>query len=382
MSQQNDKSFLGLKPRALPELDGIRFFAISLVLLHHVYTDSSVFMEWMKLYGWVGVDLFFVMSGFLITTLLIKEKERTGKIHLKMFWIRRIFRLWPSWFLVLAIATPMMLYLSRNNPDYMYKIKNYFWLYFVHLANYSNAIFGGIHTLIDHYWSLALEEHFYLLWPLLLVFTFRYPKSRPWVLLLLLTAPYFFRVWHHSNATEFTSQLRLFIHETTHTRLDSLAWGCLLAFIQYKKKLPSLSRLGEGAVLFTTFFVFYISLHHLYNMTDSPWLRSLSYTGISFASCLAIWLCLKAPERNGIRQLLRARWLGWCGVMSYGAYLVHPLTNTLYYTSLKYLNLSPQQWVTTVCFFTVPYLPAAALFYLVDQKFERYKNRFRPSQKN
>ena len=369
------KTFLGIELRKLPEVDGLRFFAISLVLLHHVYTDYNPFMLWQKKYGWVGVDIFFTLSGFLITFLLLKEHESKGRISLKQFWIRRALRLWPSWVLVLLFSLPVLFYFGRNNPQVILNLQKYIGYYFIHLANYANILIGGIHSTLAHYWSLALEEHFYVIWPPVLMAMLRWKKISWALLTSLLILPYLARVWHHTHAVAFDEGLRNFIHEATHTRIDSLAWGCGLAI--YLKKMPKLNMKLEGVTLLASCAIFFFALHYFYELTVSPWQRSLSYTLISIATCLLIWIALKGDDR-GLRRILRWPILAWAGMMSYGVYLVHPLINVLLYAIQKHLSIEIPMGILIFLMFLLPYGPAALMYYFLDRKIEKIKVRFRP----
>jgi peptidoglycan/LPS O-acetylase OafA/YrhL len=133
----------------LPELDGLRLFAFVLVFLCHVGPDDTLFHM-----GSFGVDLFFALSAYLITELLVREKERFGIIDVRSFYVRRALRIWPLYFAFLAA---------------MFLITSISWPYFafcaVFLGNFGFSWMGVPNNIINPLWSLSVEEQFYLLWP-------------------------------------------------------------------------------------------------------------------------------------------------------------------------------------------------------------------------
>src|SRR5262245_57275931 len=145
-------------------LDVLRAVAVLLVLGHHPPTGrpssdepSALFLWWHV--GWIGVDLFFVLSGFLIGGLLFEEAKKTGDICLRRFWVRRAFKILPPYFVFLAVVA--LLWLFDGQPSVFDC-----WPNLLHAQNYlGTADFSVWHT-----WSLAVEEHFYLLLPLVLLF--------------------------------------------------------------------------------------------------------------------------------------------------------------------------------------------------------------------
>lgn len=147
-----------LERRHFAGLDGVRAIAILAVIWHHAPHPAGLpMME----RGFMGVDLFFVLSGFLISTLLIREKAKTGRISLKNFWMRRLLRLVPAYYFVLIALTGAYLLLKPGDPDTA-RLAGGFPVYALYLSNW---IHPGAPNL-GPTWSLATEEQFYLVWPL------------------------------------------------------------------------------------------------------------------------------------------------------------------------------------------------------------------------
>jgi peptidoglycan/LPS O-acetylase OafA/YrhL len=207
----------------LPVLDGWRAIAISLVVWHHAimsrYGDQDLYWNASpSQLGAFGVDIFFGLSGLLITSLLLQEYQRTGSISLPGFYTRRIFRILPPVFALLAVLSWLGLIQS---PLELASCLGFF-------RNYLADIPGRDYT--RHLWSLAVEEHFYLLWPALLVWLCRKDRSgRPVAYLSI-----FFGLWRVFVAqTHITSKVLAGVNEhfRTDLRADALLWGCFVAFL-------------------------------------------------------------------------------------------------------------------------------------------------------
>lgn len=346
------------------ELDSIRFISVTFVVLHHLFFEGNAFLSWMGKYGWVGVDIFFCLSGYIITKFLLVEYRKKEEINYSTFIKKRILRLWPSWLIALFLSYSVVLFFSQGNPDLASKIYTKGVFYFAHLGNYSYAFTGKLHGVFGHFWSLAVEEHFYLMWPPLLVYGLK-KRRLGLVFAGLLLLPYLFRLLHHHLGLGVES-----ITLSTHTRLDSIAWGCLLSF-----KMDDIKKLTvkyEFAITATMIFLFYIGLHHMANQDNFPLFDELGRTVISLASCLLIIIALKGGK-FGLRSLLRIKFISWLGLMSYGVYLFHVHTNILLFAAISKLKLNFSIVEMSIISNIIAYIPAILVFYIIDKKI--HKNR-------
>src|SRR4051812_31140019 len=193
-----------------PALDGLRAVAITLVVSLHAFRWPNG--------GYLGVDLFFVLSGFLITTLLLEEHHATGRISLSRFYLRRARRLLPALFVMLAAYSAWSLTTQGVDPT-RYVLEGV-----LYCTNYFLAYRGQLSP-IEHLWSLAEEEQFYLLWPLLLIGLLLWRRRVMGIFLIVVFGLLVWNeVWqthHHANG------LRL--DYGIDTRSDGLVVGCLLA---------------------------------------------------------------------------------------------------------------------------------------------------------
>ena len=230
-------------------LDGLRFFAFLKVYLLHIplVAGALPIFAFLKAGGGIGVSFFFVLSGFLITYLLVNEKMNTEKISLKRFFIRRSLRIWPLYFLIISLIYFLPLdfktmYLGYNSYSQGYDLD---WRFsFTFLENYKMYIMDSHSNTntIRMFWTLCIEEHFYILWVIVLFFI---PKKRilPFLIssiFLAITARYFEPFITHNSKIE-TNDL--------FTNLDFFAIGGILGYYvvtSYDKLIANIQKFHHG----------------------------------------------------------------------------------------------------------------------------------------
>ena len=314
----------------LRNLDSIRFFAALIVYIGHGIAPSYQYLSinntvWEQLLnvisiGPIGVYMFFVLSGFLITYLLISEQEINNKISLKNFYIRRILRIWPLYFMIILFAfgiIPFVNYLTGTYKPAPSKII----YYLTFLSNYDViSLFrnnlGFINPLTQNItWSVSVEEQFYLFWPLLFVFL---PK-RFWFhsILLVIAGSLLFRFLYFEDA-----QI-LYLH--TIALLVYLGMGALFAYLIKTNK--RIKHIFENTSTFTHFVLFAIAFCFL------CWFKQLftfKYGIIvgSIAISLSFALIISAQAlttRKSILNLQNISFANKWGKYTYGIYLIHPI---------------------------------------------------------
>lgn len=292
----------------VPELDGLRGIAILLVLLFH--SAQHVFA-----FGWMGVDLFFVLSGFLISAGLLRS---VGRPHFfRDFYVKRALRIWPIYLLLLAvafIALPALLGIDEPSGSISYL------LYFQNFVHPLNTPEG-----LGQLWSLAVEEHFYLLWPVIVFVLSRRGVERC-ALALIAVAPLARLLLIATGAPAWT------IYYLTPCRVDALALGAWLAVYAAKEESPrhQLRRwsgpiaLSCAAVAVPLAFWFGGDVMNGTVPALYPNLRAgvLTLTAFAGAGCVGYAI---ASGSDRVSRLLRNRLLGYFGKISYGMYMYHAL---------------------------------------------------------
>jgi peptidoglycan/LPS O-acetylase OafA/YrhL len=296
-------------------LDGIRAISVLLVLGGHYGFGKIV-------PGGLGVTIFFFVSGFLITTLLLREIEQSGTIDLRNFYIRRFLRLTPELFAFVAIvglfaATQGFTIRPLEVLAALFYFTNYYHL-IVGMCGYDTC--AGWHIL----WSLAVEEHFYLVFPLFLLLT----GSRPKPLLLWLSAILVLGFVWRTVVVLYLNLPPDWTYKASDARLDSIAYGCWLAvvFARFPKLLDGV-RAVRWPVLIAAVGILAISL-----VIRDPLFRETVRYSLQGVAIIAFFIALYAGFSAGQgATMLETTPMVWLGRLSYGAYLWHfvPLDATL-----------------------------------------------------
>jgi peptidoglycan/LPS O-acetylase OafA/YrhL len=341
-----------------PALDGLRGIAILLVVVYHNFGFINYLF-----FGWLGVDLFFVLSGFLITDILLKTLGE--KNYLRNFYVRRMLRIFPLYYLALIL---FLLIIPKLNLQFniKYYTDNQVWLW-TYLQNWLYIFKNPPQTnTLNHLWSLAVEEQFYLLWPLIILLI-RKPKYLLAFITLLLVATLGLRLWIWTNHIADLAYFNLY----TFTRIDGICIGCMVALLQ-RININFLKKYTTAIVLFfagMNFIFFFVNRRYHFTF---PYLALAGYS--TFAMMFGL-LVNEAVTRESklINFISSIPLLKFFGKISYGFYIFHwPV----------YLLLSPYlfTWVSghTNGFaiqFTISLiatLAAVAISWLSYRYYERY----------
>lgn len=287
-------------------LDGLRAIAIIAVIWHHAGGDQFV-SNTLASQGFHGVSLFFALSGFLITTLLVRESDRDGTIALRNFYIRRTLRIFPLYYAVIAIYILTMLLIGGNDPAAILFFEN-----LGYFLTYTSNIFveqrSDIAVVFYISWSLAAEEQFYLAWPPVLKFI---GQRYALILMIVLTSA---TVLVQSN---FGPEYGLGFAYLQYVQLP-ICLGVLAALLAARER---------SFVVFWRFFGPRISAP----VTLALLLFSLGASApviVSYILMAALVIACAINEHNGLSACLKNRWISHVGKVSYGMYLFHMLVLT------------------------------------------------------
>lgn len=340
-----------------PALDGIRAFLVAFVLLDHAHLPG--FQN-----GSVSIDGFLVLSGFLITALLLQEHRDRDRISLRHFWGRRILRLVPA--LVAMVGATLLALWAWSSPEALDAHLTAARYTLTYVGNWVRAFGDDPMGLFSHTWSLALEEQFYLLWPPLLIVLLRRLRV-PSVAIVLGVAAGVGWWWRQVVA----SRPETWAHITNglDTRAEALLLGAFLAALlialgtprgNAERVLRVAGPVGGGALVF--------SLLHVWNRWEYSQ-RGMTLVGISMLLLVAH---LVATPTSITSRVLSARPLVWLGRLSYSLYLWHFPIFRLTDDKLGHLSDGDRLWTK----FGITIVVSAVSYYGIERPFLKLKRRF------
>jgi peptidoglycan/LPS O-acetylase OafA/YrhL len=344
----------------VPALDGLRGIAILLVMVWHT---GVPFLKG----GYIGVDIFFVLSGFLITALLLQEYDHSGRISIRRFYLRRALRLLPAYLVMLAVFCAVSFAVLNAN-----EAKSNMFDALIALGYLSNWVMAfSIRSMdfLGHTWSLAIEEQFYLMWPLLLIALLRLSTKRYQIVvavILLAMLALGLRVSFYLDGAAFGR-----INNGLDTRSDGLMIGCSGGIIWASGFLHAAS----GAMV-RKFLLFISPLAMAALAVCAMRVRlgdpRMILWGVILVELLVLVIILDVlmNPRSIVGKVLAMKWLVWIGMISYGLYLWHyPIYRTL-------ANIGFPGLAGYVFCFLVPFAFAALSYYVIEKPVLRTKQRY------
>lgn len=324
-------------------LDGLRFFCfLSVFLFHSFHTEipavkqSGIFnLVKFNLFGngFLGVNFFFVLSGFLITYLLIKEKQRNGKIHIVNFWIRRVLRIWPLYFACVFygfVIFPYTKIMAGSQPDETANI----WYYLTFISNFDYIHKGlpdspGLGVL----WSVAIEEQFYLVWPVILSF---FAVRKFWIpLVTILAGSLVFRAFNDVYK----------LHEMhTLSCIGDMALGGLGAWLILQKNwfAQKIQNVPRWFIVFMyAAFVFVFLFRDEYLLSNYV-IRIFERLLIS--SIMLFIILEQCYAKNSFYKMGNFKTVSRLGLVTYGLYCIHFIIISLFVGVSKKLGTNTQTW--------------------------------------
>jgi len=342
----------GLAKSHLPSLDGLRAIAALLVVFYHYG------FEWCP--GGLGVLAFFVLSGFLITWLLLKEEERFGTISLRRFYVRRSLRIFPAFYTYWLLLTAALLLFHKRY------IVGQAVASFLYVNNYYQAILGDPNTGFSHTWSLGIEEQFYLLWPMTFL-ALKRNRHRLRFLAAGIAAVMLYRealaLWFHRDQG--------YIYEAFDTRADQLLIGCLLAVALREGVWTRLWRwLCSTPSLVVATIVLLTASSALAVRFGATYRDAVGFVVDPLLVAALIAQTIAWP-RLGMGAVLNWGWMRYLGTISYSIYLYQQVTVG---PATKWTGRWPAAALPATVIAVVA--AASASYWIVERPFLRLKERF------
>ena len=349
-------------------LEGFRGLAVLLVLISHLlintYFPNLIFLK----LGFLGVNFFFVLSGFLITEILINEIRANKKSIIKKFFIKRFLRIFPIYYLSIAI---LYLFDIEQIRDYIFWLLSYTY-------NFGLVHFDLDSNYVSHFWSLCVEEQFYLFWPFILIILHRkFNLLNVFVSIILLSIITRF-VYVFSNGHNYY-EFALF---STVASISALAFGALLAYskLESPKKLIKILDYKWIPIFMSIIFFLFV-----YFYTDQAFLFLIF--GRTFASIIAIYFIGWGVMgfNNYFIRFMEWNILKFIGKISYGLYLYHQILFYLFkkdfdtfwlYIKPSLGNFGYQKGIFSFLFFSVlSFLIAILSFYIIEKPLLSFKKQ-------
>ncbi len=350
----------------IPFLDGLRALAIFWVLTFHSGGPVGAFIA--KRGGWVGVDAFFVISGFLITGILLTEHERTDNISLKNFYIRRALRLMPVYALFIVLNLLI-------NPLHFQGMPTAAAVAAVYLCDLDLALGWGktFGSGLQIAWSLSVEEKFYLFWPTLMKSVYRHLPIVGLLIIIFCLAWRAYLIVHGANWLRLSAGF--------DTKIDALIFGCLSAIVLNNSQVrPWLERHLRHGWLSLTLAI--ASLYYVRGMGHPDgatslqdkllyWDMRLPLFGILFSVLI---VCMSVQPKSLMTKFFSLPPVMWLGKISYSLYLWHMMAFLLV---IEHFKASPAfRFDMEVCDYIGALIFAAVSYYFVEKPFLNLKERF------
>ncbi|MBW6482157.1 MAG: acyltransferase [Vicingaceae bacterium] len=367
------------KTEYFENLDGLRFFSFLSVFFFHSFHTNSDYLKSLPIYDFIkfnvfgegnlGVNFFFVLSGFLITYLLIKEKKINAQINIKLFLIRRVLRIWPLFFFCVGfgfLIFPQVKLFFGQTP---YETANP--LYYITFLNNFDFIRNGPpdSSVLGILWSIAIEEQFYLIWPLIL---FLFPVKKFWIpfsLIILLSL--IFRAFNDDYL----------VHELhTLSCISDMAVGAfgawlILEFNTFKSRIQQLNKKYIALIYLLTIIVYFFRSELLYTSFEIRIFERL------IVSIIFLFVILEQNyAQNSFYKLSNLKYISKLGKITYGLYCLHFIGILISINLTKIFSFNTSLWqvllLETFLALLITIVISKISYQYLESPFLRLKNKF------
>lgn len=349
-----------------PSLDGLRGIAVILVFIFHTMSYVQIFRL-----GWIGVDLFFVLSGFLITGILFDSKNEVN--YYKNFIVRRALRIFPLYFFFIFLIIwilPDLFPTVFTGMSYYQQHQSWYWFYISNWLPFSTTATSS--TLLDHLWSLSIEEQFYICWPFIVLF-FQGRVLIKICLFLILCA-----IVVRYEGAPLLGYVKIFEYYNTFARIDSLLIGALISLL-YRLRPVILVR-SALPILFISAAIIVVIIIHQKKLDFANLIDTFTLWDLFFGSVLIFSI---SQKNNWLKSLLGTRLFKFFGKYSYGLYVYHQPVNKLMFDKFigpMHLSFPFLPIIATIVCLSLSIGMALLSYNLIEKPFLRLKKYFEPIQ--
>ena len=340
----------------IPQLDALRGIAILLVIAHNatLHYGTTSYLHPLFDRGWMGVDLFFVLSGFLISGILLDTKETPN--YFKNFYARRVLRIWPLYYCLLALMFVVLPRVSAAQGVTIFAKSSPWWAYPLFMQNFLLPLSTDAAGPLGVTWSLAIEEQFYLVWPIIVRFL-----SRRQVAILAIA-----EVAASPVLRYFLASHHIHIYANFFCRLDGLMLGAFLAALVRSKDFVRERYIGLALAVLAVA----TPLAVIMDLRQAEW---IVFTFTSLAAGAIVYLAM-FWRRKWFQWLLANRFLLFTGTISYGLFLLHKIA----FAGVDglHVNYARHPLVTLGVILIGSYVLAITSWNVLEQPFLRLKRRF------
>ena len=360
-----------------PGLNALRFIASAMVIFHHCeqymywadlpssWGEESIFFHFIDGLGHRGLSLFFVLSGFLITYLLLAEKERTGDIKVKQFYGRRMLRIWPVYFLVTAIAFFVLPSFVEHNEHSQAFFEN-FWpallLYLFVLPNFIRAT--PVHVMgANQAWSIGVEEQFYIIWPFLVR---KFAKNLARFLVVFIVLKYAIQIGAYAGIELLPGKLGMvsdkFYVVWKYLQIEQMAMGAFAAWFYFKNSRKALDILYAPITQVVAYGLFVFSFFVSFDFAGHTLVE-----GFMFA---VIILNVSTNKKSPVK--MASKRFDLLGNLSYGMYMYHTMVTLLLIQAFKHWGLEDNMTTFSILLNLSTLIVTMIIAYLSYTYFEKY----------
>lgn len=358
-------------------LNGLRFFAAFAVIIHHIEQYKSIFqhesyfeIKLIKNLGNLGVQFFFVLSGFLITYLLIAEKNKKQKINYKNFVLRRVLRIWPVYFIVVIFSLFIAPKIELFNTSSTLLIYDSFYIKIALLIFFLPNILFRLFTpiaLAAQTWSIGVEEQFYIIWPILI----QKIKSLKKTLIYIMLAYILFKTFAFRISVIYPDLYLLtkISRITNDLSISSFILGALGSYI-FINKISIIKIITNINTIRISFLLFILLL--VLTSSESYYVVGIISIENEIFSLLFIIFILNLINTNKIRFSFENKTLLYLGKISYGLYMYHPLCIVLTFNCLESFELY-NSMILYIISLNLTIALASISYHIIEEKFLKLK---------